>query len=184
MIFRHKLTKFYIFWQFIMKIQNIEISKLIPYELNNKIHDETQIQRIANSIKEFWFTQPIVIDKTNIVVIWHWRLEAAKRLWLKEVPCIIKDDLSDIQIKKLRFWDNKLNESEWNIENLKLDLMDLDDMNLWDLEFSVEEIIWESDSPVHEKWWFENKEYWVNDLWTFEHKCPKCSFEFNSSDEN
>ena len=183
MIFRHKLTKFYIFWQFIMKIQNIEISKLIPYELNNKIHDETQIQRIANSIKEFWFTQPIVIDKTNIVVIWHWRLEAAKRLWLKEVPCIIKDDLSDIQIKKLRFWDNKLNESEWNIENLKLDLMDLDDMNLWDLEFSVEEIIWKSDSPVHEKWWFENKEYWVNDLWTFEHKCPKCWFEFNSSDE-
>ena len=184
MIFRHKLIKFYIFWQFIMKIQKIEISKLIPYELNNKIHDETQIQRIANSIKEFWFTQPIVIDKTNIVVIWHWRLEAAKRLWLKEVPCIIKDDLSDTQIKKLRFWDNKLNESDRNVENLKLDLMDLDDMNLWDLEFSVEEIIWESDSPIHEKGWFENKEYWVNDLWTFEHKCPKCWFEFNSSDEN
>ena len=49
---------------------------------------------------------------------------------MKEVPCIVKDDLSDTQIKKLRYWDNKLNESEWNIENLKLDLMDLDDMNL------------------------------------------------------
>ena len=130
-------------------------------------------QRIANSIKEFWFTQPIVIDKTNIVVIWHWRLEAAKRLWLKEIPCIIKDDLSDTQIKKLRYWDNKLNESEWNIENLKLDLMDLDDMNLWDLEFSIEDIIWKWDTPIHEKGWFENKEY----------KCPKCWFEFNSSDE-
>ena len=124
-----------------------------------------------------------MIDKTNIVVIWHWRLEAAKRLWMKEVPCIVKDDLSDTQIKKLRFWDNKLNESEWNIENLKLDLMDLEDMNLWDLEFSVEDIIWEWDAPIHERGWFENKEYWVNDLWTFEHKCPKCWFEFNSDSE-
>ena len=109
-----------------MNIKNIKISQLIPYELNNKIHDETQIIRIANSIKEFWFTQPLVIDKSNVVVIGHWRLEAAIRLWLDEVPCIIKDDLSDDQIKKLRYWDNKLNESEWNIENLKLDLTDLD----------------------------------------------------------
>ena len=165
-----------------MEIKNIEISKLIPYELNNKIHDETQIIRIANSIKEFWFTQPLVIDKSNVVVIWHWRLEAAQRLWLKEVPCIVKDDLSDIQIKKLRYWDNKLNESEWNIENLKLDLSDLNDMNLWDLDFSVEEIIWE-DKELNEKSKMENKEYWIDDLWEFEHKCPKCWFEFNSTDE-
>ena len=182
MIFRYKLTKFYIFWQFIMEIKNIEISRLIPYELNNKIHDETQIIRIANSIKEFWFTQPLVIDKSNVVVIWHWRLEAAQRLWMKEVPCIVKDDLSDVQIKKLRYWDNKLNESEWNIENLKLDLSNLDDMNLWDLDFSVDEIIWE-DEEIKENSDFENKEYGVDDLWEFEHKCPKCWFEFNSTDE-
>ena len=49
---------------------------------------------------------------------------------------------------------------------------------------SVEDIIWEWDATIHERGWFENKEYWVNDLWTFEHKCPKCWFEFNSSDEN
>ena len=165
-----------------MNIKNIKISQLIPYELNNKIHDETQIIRIANSIKEFWFTQPLVIDKSNVVVIWHWRLEAAIRLWLDEVPCIIKDDLSDDQIKKLRYWDNKLNESEWNIENLKLDLADLDNMNLWDLEFSVEEITWE-DKELNEKSKMENKEYWIDDLWEFEHKCPKCWFEFNSNDE-
>lgn len=165
-----------------MNIKNIKISQLIPYELNNKIHDETQIIRIANSIKEFWFTQPLVIDKSNVVVIGHWRLEAAIRLWLDEVPCIIKDDLSDNQIKKLRYWDNKLNESEWNIENLKLDLTDLDNMNLWDLEFSIEEITWE-DKELNEKSKMENKEYWVDDLWEFEHKCPKCWFEFNSNDE-
>ena len=165
-----------------MNIKNIKISQLIPHELNNKIHDETQVIRIANSIKEFWFTQPLVIDKSNVVVIGHWRLEAAIRLWLDEVPCIIKDDLSDDQIKKLRYWDNKLNESEWNIENLKLDLADLDNMNLWDLEFSVDEIIWE-DKELNEKSKMENKEYWIDDLWEFEHKCPKCWFEFNSNDE-
>lgn len=165
-----------------MNIKNIKISQLIPYELNNKIHDETQIIRIANSIKEFWFTQPLVIDKSNVVVIWHWRLEAAIRLWLDEVPCIIVNDLSDDQIKKLRYWDNKLNESEWNIENLKLDLADLDNMNLWDLEFSVDEVIWE-DKELNEKSKMENKEYWIDDLWEFEHKCPKCWFEFNSNDE-
>ena len=165
-----------------MNIKNIKISQLIPHELNNKIHDETQVIRIANSIKEFWFTQPLVIDKSNVVVIGHWRLEAAIRLWLDEVPCIIKDDLSDDQIKKLRYWDNKLNESEWNIENLKLDLSDLDNMNLWDLEFSVDEIIWE-DKELNEKSKMENKEYWIDDLWEFEHKCPKCWFEFNSNDE-
>lgn len=168
-----------------MKIHNIKTGQLIPYELNNKIHDEVQIDRIANSIKEFWFTQPIVIDKSNIVVIWHWRLEAAKKLWLEEVPCLTIEDLSEDQIKKLRYWDNKLNESEWNMQNLKLDLKDLWNLNLWDLKFSIQEIIWEEPdhSPVREKWWFENKEYGVDDLWTFEHKCPKCWFEFNSSDE-
>ena len=100
-------------------------------------------------------------------------------IYLNELFDLYGDLLSDTQIKKLRFWDNKLNESDRNVENLKLDLMDLDDMNLWDLEYSVEDIIW-IDEEVREKWWFENKEYWVNDLWTFEHKCPKCWFEFNS----
>ena len=60
-----------------MKIIETDINKLVPYEFNNKIHDETQINRIANSIKEFWFTQPIVIDKNNVVIIGHWRLESA-----------------------------------------------------------------------------------------------------------
>ena len=63
-----------------MKIQEIKIDSLIPYEYNNKKHDETQINRLANSIKEFWFIQPLVIDKNNIVIIWHWRLEWAKKI--------------------------------------------------------------------------------------------------------
>jgi len=64
-----------------MKIEQLKTQSLIPYELNNKIHWEEQIDRIANSITEFWFTQPIVVDKDNVVIIWHWRLLAAKKLW-------------------------------------------------------------------------------------------------------
>lgn len=74
---------------------NMSINEIIPYVRNNKIHDKEQINRIANSISEFWFTQRIVVDKDNVIIIWHWRLEAAKKLWLKEVPVLRMNDLSE-----------------------------------------------------------------------------------------
>ena len=123
-----------------MEITNVAVDKLIPYEFNNKKHDLTQVNRIANSIKEFGFTQPLVIDWDNVVIIWHGRLEAAKKLGLTEVPCVKMSDLSETQVKKLRILDNKLNESDWDIENLKLDLDDLEDFNFWDLELSVDDL--------------------------------------------
>ena len=158
-----------------MKIIQKKIEDLIPYEFNNKIHWEQQINQIANSIKEFWFTQPIVIDKNNIVVIWHGRLEASKKLWLEEVPCYIVDELNEKQIKKLRILDNKLNESERDIGNLKLELDEIGDMNFWDLEMEITDLFPEP----QEKWWFQNQEIEPDDLWNFQHKCPKCWFEFN-----
>ena len=94
-----------------MEIITLKVESLIPYEFNNKIHDEEQVNRIANSIKEFWFTQPLVIDWSNVVIIGHGRLEAAKKLWLKEVPCVKMDNLSETQVKKLRI----LEESEGGI---------------------------------------------------------------------
>lgn len=138
-----------------MEIKNIAIEKLIPYEFNNKEHDETQVNRIANSIKEFWFTQPIVVDKDNIVIIWHWRLEAAKKLWMEEVPCVSMEKLTPTQVKKLRILDNKLNESEWNLANLKMELDDLWDLNIWELEMSISELFPEFDAPE-----FDPDEYW------------------------
>ena len=129
-----------------MKIEEIDIDKLIPYEFNNKIHDVTQINRIANSIKEFWFLQPLVIDKDNIVIVWHGRLEWAKKLWLDKVPCVKAENLTEQQIKKYRILDNKLNESERDIENLKLELEDLGDLSIWDLDLQVEDLfpeLWE-----------------------------------------
>lgn len=128
-----------------MKIIEREVSSLIPYEFNNKIHDEVQINRIANSIKEFWFTQPVVVDESNVIIIWHWRLEAAKKLGMEKVPCIVMDNLTEPQIKKLRILDNKLNESEYDLANLRLELETLPDLNFWDLEMTAWDLFPELD---------------------------------------
>ena len=128
-----------------MKIIEKNIDEIIPYEFNNKIHDEVQINRIANSIREFWFRQPIVIDKNNVIIVGHGRLEWAKKLWLKTVPVEVADDLTDEQIKKYRILDNKLNESEYDLANLRLELESLPDMNFWDLELTVSDLFPELD---------------------------------------
>lgn len=130
-----------------MKIIKKDIGLLIPYEFNNKIHNETQVNRIANSIKEFGFLQPLVIDKDNVVIIWHWRLEWAKKLWLKEVPVVVMEDLTDVQIKKLRILDNKLNESEWDLWNLKQELDSLKDLSIGDLTLLKSDLFPEFDAP-------------------------------------
>ena len=142
-----------------MKIFEKEVDALIPYAFNNKIHDEVQVNRIANSIKEFWFTQPLVIDKDNVVIIWHWRLEAAKKLWMEEVPCVIMSDLTEAQVKKLRILDNKLNESEYDLANLRLELESLPDLNFWDLELTSADLFPEldleeiSDDEMEDNWY-------------------------------
>ena len=142
-----------------MKITERKVDALIPYAFNNKVHDEVQVNRIANSIKEFWFTQPLVIDKDNVVIIGHWRLEAAKKLWMEEVPCVIMSDLTEAQVKKLRILDNKLNESEYDLANLRLELESLPDLNFWDLELTSADLFPEldleeiSDDVMEDNWY-------------------------------
>ncbi len=93
-----------------------KIDNLIPYSRNAKKHDTKQISRVAESIKQFGFVQPIVISKNNEIVIGHCRYEAAKILGLKEVPIIRVENLTDEEVKALRLADNKLNESEWDMK--------------------------------------------------------------------
>lgn len=130
-----------------MKIEEIAINTVIPYSKNNKIHDQRQIIHVANSIKEFWFLQPIVIDKNNTIIVWHCRLEWAKLLWIKKVPCIRAENLTEEQIKKYRILDNKLNESDYDIANLKLELDSLPELNFWDLIFKTTDLFPEFDTP-------------------------------------
>jgi len=106
---------------------NIEISKIIPYGKNAKKHTRKQIQQVADSIKRFGFVQSLVLDKNNEVVIGHCRLEAAKLLGLKEVPYISVENLSDKEVKALRLADNKLNESQWDMDLVIEELKALED---------------------------------------------------------
>lgn len=118
-----------------MKINEVKISEIKPYEKNAKKHPPEQVEHIANSIREFGFQQPLVIDKNNVVVIGHGRLLAAKKLGLDAVPCVRADDLTDEQIKALRLADNKTNESGWDFGLLELELDDIDiDMEMFGFE--------------------------------------------------
>lgn len=99
--------------------------ELKPYPNNAKAHPPEQVEQIANSIREFGFRQPLVIDGDGVIVIGHGRLLAAKRLGLDKVPCVRADDLTEAQIKALRLADNKTNESEWDFSLLESELEDL-----------------------------------------------------------
>lgn len=112
--------------------------ELTPYERNTKKHDQKQIDNVAESIKRFGFVQPIVIDKNDVVVIGHCRLLASKQLGLAQVPCLYVDSLTDEQVKALRIADNKTNESEWDMEMLRLELPEIDFFG-FDFDFGLTE---------------------------------------------
>ena len=111
-----------------MKIEQLPVKDLKPYERNAKKHDEVQIKNVMESIKQFGFAQPLVVDKNNVLIIGHCRLIAAKRLKMSDVPVVRMDDLTPEQVDKLRLLDNKLNESEWDFDLLAEDVPQLD----WD----------------------------------------------------
>lgn len=118
------------------------IKDLKPYKKNAKKHPKEQVERIANSIKEFGFTQPVLIDKNNCVVAGHGRILGAKAAGLKEVPTLCLDDLTEEQIKAYRLADNKLNESDWDFDLLDEELVELDsvlDMSLFGFDVVEEE---------------------------------------------
>lgn len=121
-----------------MDVRNISVKDLIPYKRNTKKHDKTQINNVAESIKQYGFIQPIVIDKNNVVVIGHCRLLAAKQLKMKEVPCVCVEDLTEEQVKALRIVDNKSNESEWDLDILPDELAELD-FSGFDFDFGLED---------------------------------------------
>lgn len=109
-----------------MNITNMKVKDLIPYSKNAKKHNKTQISNVAESIKRFGFAQPLVVDKDNVLIIGHCRLLAAKQLKIREVPVVRMDDLTEEQVRELRLLDNKLNESDWDMELVAEEIGDLD----------------------------------------------------------
>lgn len=109
-----------------MKIVEKRIDELKPY-LNNPRFNDDAVKYVANSIKEFGFKVPLVIDKDGTIITGHTRYKASIELGLEKIPCIIADDLNEEQIKAFRLADNKVSEmSSWNLDFLEEELNDID----------------------------------------------------------
>ena len=144
-------------------IKNID--EIIPY-INNPRDNDAAVDAVASSIKNFGFNQPIAIDSNNEIIAGHTRYKAAKKLGIKEVPCVIIDDLTDEEVRAYRLADNKVAEkATWNKELLAEELASLGDMDMTlfgfdesdfkddfqEDDFNVEEELGKIDEPTSEQ---------------------------------
>lgn len=113
-----------------MKVEYIKTSTLMPYARNTRTHSDDQVKQVANSITEFGFTNPILIDVDNGIIAGHGRVMAAQSLGLEEVPCIRLSHLTDAQKRAYIIADNKLAlNAGWDEELLKLEMKDLNELD-------------------------------------------------------
>lgn len=121
-----------------MKVQNVSIDKIKPYE-NNPRDNEAGVDAVANSIDEFGWQQPIVVDKDNVIIVGHTRYKAAKKLGMKEVPVVVADKLSEEQVKAYRLADNKTGElTDWDDGLLDSELDDILNIDMSDFGFDID----------------------------------------------
>ena len=148
-----------------LEIKYIPINDIKPYKNNPRLNEDA-IPYVMNSIKEFGFKNPIILDKNNVIVAGHTRLESAKRLDMKEVPVIYVDDLTEEQVKAFRLADNKVAEkSLWDYTKLDEELdniLDID-MSLFDFDINTDDLELDYDN--------ENE---VEDIKKKLCRCPKC----------
>jgi hypothetical protein len=104
-----------------------DIDSISPYPQNAKKHPGAQIEKIASSIREFGFDQPIVLDASGVIIKGHGRYSAAKKLGMPQVPVIVRNDLTPAQVRQARIMDNKSSESDWDIDALALEFSWLDE---------------------------------------------------------
>ena len=153
------------------KITLMALADITPYE-NNPRNNEEAVEKVANSIKEFGFNQPIVVDKDNVIIVGHTRYLAAHELGLTEAPGIVAGNLSDEQARAYRLADNKTGElAGWDFEKLALELEQIEDINMSDFGFvegsdlDINDDDFLSDNQIKEK---EPKKV----------TCPHCGQEF------
>lgn len=155
------------------KITLMALDKITPYE-NNPRNNEEAVAVVANSIKEFGFNQPIVVDKDNIIIVGHTRYLAAQQLKLTEVPVIVAANLSEEQARAYRLADNKTNElAGWDFEKLALELEQIEGLDMSEFGFDGHDLGGEigdffEDAPASKE--NEHKPKTVT--------CPHCGKEF------
>jgi len=160
----------------IKELQSVEIAKIKPYKNNAKIHGKNQLKKLQESISEFGFLTPCLIDQDFNLIAGHGRVEAAKALGMKEVPCVFVEELTEQQRKAYILADNKLSElAEWDLEILNQELAELSEagMNITLVGFELNnEITQELNDGVEisiESLGDEN----------FKYECPECGFRFD-----
>lgn len=144
----------------------MKVEDIYPYE-NNPRRNAKAVDAVANSINEFGFKNPIIVDNNNVIISGHTRRLAALQLGLKEVPVIIGDDLTDAQVKAFRLADNRVAElATWDEDLLKQEMAKAIDMDLSDYGFDPEVI----DRIVQE------------DIGIKKHRCPRCGCEWTAKE--
>lgn len=163
-----------------MKIEQVAVESLIPYARNSRTHSDEQVAQIAASIREFGWTNPILVDGENGIIAGHGRLLAARKLKMSQVPVIQLDGMTDTQKKAYIIADNKLSDnSDFDSEMLALELTDLhsEDFDIGLIGFNADELTKligfgeEIESPEEFKEIDENIDT--------EYCCPKCKYEWS-----
>ena len=140
-----------------LMIEYLNVSDIKPYENNPRLNDKA-VESVTNSIREFGFKVPIIIDSNNVIVAGHTRLKASKKLGLDKVPCIRADDLSPDQVKAFRLADNSVSEiATWDNDKLKIELEDIEiDMSSFGFDLEVFELD-EVDDWTDDGWYGEER---------------------------
>lgn len=182
------------------RIEVWPVDRLKPYERNARTHSPAQVAKIAASLAEFGFVNPVLVDSSDGIIAGHGRMLAARSLGLTDVPVIVLDHLTEAQRRAYILADNKLAElAGWDVEILRDEIawLDNDGADLLAAGFSDDELTEflgdgilpdgmkeaeaapapaQTQSRVIEG----SKEYSADDFNTFDHQCPKCGFEFNA----
>lgn len=141
-----------------MKIVEKRIEDIIPYE-NNPRRNDKAVDAVANSIKEFGFKNPIILDKDNVIISGHTRRLAALKLKLETVPCYIATDLTDEQVRAFRLADNRVASfAVWDEDKLNKEIAEINNIDLSEFGFKKDKII----------------DVFRDKL----HICPKCGYEW------
>jgi ParB-like chromosome segregation protein Spo0J len=157
-----------------MKTVQWNIDRITPYARNPRKNDQA-VDKVAASLKEFGWRQPIVVDAEGVIIAGHTRYKAARKLGMDKVPVHVADNLTPAQIKAYRIADNKVGElAEWDMELLALEIEDLklDDYPIDLTGFDVGELtgvdqIPEGNKPIDEE-----------AMTNTENECPKCGFQW------
>ena len=161
-----------------IQIEMIPLKQLLPYQ-NNPRKNDGAVEYVKNSIMQFGFQVPLVVDKDNVIVCGHTRYKAAVKLNIREVPCVRADDLSDDQVRAFRLADNKVAEkSRWDVDKLEDELADLPDIDMSMFGFNIG-----GDEDTEERL-TEGSELSTSAFEDgYKYECPNCGLKFDRGAE-